>query len=93
VLACSALKRRYRDQLRAAAHAPLRFIHLRGPRDVIAERLAHRRGHFMPPSMLESQLATLEEPAADERAWSVDVSDAPVAIVDRLVAHVAEDAR
>jgi len=92
VLACSALKRSYRDELRAAAHATLRFIHLRGARHVIAGRLAQRRGHFMPVSMLESQLATLEEPGTDERAWIVDVSDAPETIVDALVARVKEHA-
>ena len=88
LLACSALKRAYRDLLRSGAGAPLQFVYLRGPRDVIAERLARRRGHYMPASLLESQLATLEEPAADEGAWVVDVDDTPEAIVAALVDRI-----
>ena len=65
VLTCSALKRSYRDVLRAAA-PELRFVFLTGLRALIADRLAVRRGHFMPASLLDSQLATLEEPASDE---------------------------
>lgn len=85
VVACSALKRKYRDQLRRDAGGPLQLVYLRGTQALIAERLAHRRGHFMPVSMLESQLATLEEPGADEHAWVVDVAGQPEAIVRTLV--------
>ncbi len=85
VVACSALKRSYRDLLRA--HDPdVQFIELRGTRALIADRLAHRRGHFMPPALLDSQLATLEEPAPDEHAWVCDVVQSPEAIVDALLA-------
>lgn len=86
VVSCSALKRSYRDVLRAA-DPDLRFIHLSGSRALIAERLANRTGHFMPPSMLDSQLATLEQPADDEHVASCDVSGTPESIVNAIVAQ------
>ena len=88
VLSCSALKRSYRDVLRSAA-PDLRFVFLKGSRALIAERLAARRGHFMPVSLLDSQLATLEEPASDEDAWVCDVTDPADEIVAGLVARVS----
>jgi gluconokinase len=66
VVACSALRRAYRDVLRRA-DPDLRLLYLRMPHDELARRMRERR-HFMPPSLLDSQLATLEEPAADEHA-------------------------
>ena len=84
VLACSALKRSYRDVLRADA-AGLRFVFLKGERALIAARLAGRRGHFMPPSLLQSQFATLEEPSPDEHAWVCDIRQPPEDIVAALV--------
>lgn len=65
VVACSALRRAHRDRLRAG-RTPLWFLHLDPPADVLAARLAARRGHFMPASQLADQLATLEPLAADE---------------------------
>lgn len=91
VVACSALKRAYRDVLRRRAGAFVRFIYLRGDRQTIAARLKTRRGHFMPASLLDSQLATLEEPAPDERAWTVDVDASPEEIVQELVARVTRE--
>jgi gluconokinase len=88
VLTCSALKRSYRDVLRAEA-GELRFVYLRGPRGLIAERLASRRGHFMPASLLDSQLATLQEPSADEGAWVCDISESPHDLVAALVARAS----
>lgn len=88
VVTCSALKRSYRDILRAAA-PELRFIFLNGSRALVSERLAERRGHFMPASLLESQLATLEEPAVDEHAWSYDISESAQKIVDHIVARTS----
>jgi gluconokinase len=85
VISCSALKRRYRDLLRSAGDADVRFVHLAGSRALIEERMAKRRGHFMPPSLLESQLSILEEPSPDERAWVCDISETPHAIVADLV--------
>lgn len=87
VVACSALKRRYRDLLRNAGAAEVRFVYLRGNRTILAERMTHRRGHFMPTALLESQLATLEEPATDEDAWVCDIGATPDAIVAELVAR------
>lgn len=82
VVACSALKRAYRDALRDG-HADVRVLYLAGSRALIGERLSSRRGHFMPPALLDSQFATLEEPGADEDALAVDVALAPEAIVAR----------
>ncbi|MEP6509418.1 MAG: gluconokinase [Gemmatimonadales bacterium] len=84
VLACSALKRSYRDVLRGAA-PQLQFVFLKGSESLIANRVAGRRGHFMPASLLESQLAILEEPAADEDVWTCDVDETAQAIVSSLV--------
>jgi gluconokinase len=90
VVACSALKRSYRDLLRTASHAPeLQFVFLTGPRALIAERLAGRRGHFMPLTLLDSQFAALEEPAPDERAWVCNIEDSPEHIVAGLVARAS----
>lgn len=79
VMSCSALKRRYRDQLRH--HVPdLEFLHLHGSREVIAERQQQRLGHFMPASLLTSQLAILEPLAPDEAGYTVSV-DQPLDLV------------
>jgi gluconokinase len=83
VMGCSALKRKYRDQLRR--HAPgLRFVHLEGGRDVIALRQAGRVGHFMPASLLSSQFATLEPLQPDEPGLVVEVGRGVDAIVQEL---------
>src|SRR3954451_10970555 len=85
VATCSALKRSYRDLLRAAAPTAV-FLHLQAPRDVLEPRMQHRSGHFMPTSLLASQLRTLEPLQPDEAGLVVD-SDHPVDdIVDELVA-------
>src|ERR671919_2771850 len=77
VLACSALKQRYRDVLKAGRPGVV-FVHLEGDPALIRKRLDHRRGHYMPASLLESQLAALEEPAD---AITVGVEGTPEAIV------------
>lgn len=87
VAACSALKRAYRNVLRAA-DSGLQLVHLTGDPALIAERMAHRVGHYMPAALLESQLATLEVPAPDEHAWTCDVTDTPASIVAHLVARL-----
>ncbi len=89
VVSCSALKRSYRDLLRSVGDEGLRFVYLAGSRALLAERLAQRRGHFMPPALLDSQLSILEEPSPDERAWVCDISAAPHAIVADLVTRTA----
>jgi gluconokinase len=86
VISCSALKRRYRDQLRR--HAPgLELVHLHGGREVIARRQAARPGHFMPASLLASQFATLEPLAPDEHGVVIDVDQSVDAIVEAYVAQ------
>jgi len=89
VVSCSALKRSYRDLLRSKGDTDVRFVYLAGSRTLLAERMANRRGHFMPRSLLESQLAILEEPAPDEQAWVCDIRDTPDTIVADLVNHAA----
>lgn len=74
VTSCSALKRAYRAHIAAAAGRPVDFVFLDGGEALLAQRIAARKGHFMPPSLLASQLATLERPGADERARRFDVS-------------------
>jgi gluconokinase len=88
VVSCSALKRSYRDILRGAA-GELQFVFLQGSRALLAGRLTSRRGHYMPPSLLESQLATLEEPSPDEQAWMCDIRESPEDIVTALVARAS----
>jgi gluconokinase len=84
VIACSALKRAYRDIL-LHGRADVRFVFLKGTQDLIAGRLAARKGHFMPPDLLASQFRTLEPPAAGEHPITVSI-DAPVAaIVDDIL--------
>jgi gluconokinase len=86
VLSCSALKRRYRDLLREG-DAGLVFVLLHGERALLAERMHQRRGHFMPASMLDSQLRALEAPQADEHVIAVEISETPEQIVDRIIAQ------
>ncbi len=77
VMACSALRRSYRDRLRLATKDRLAFLHLTAPFDLIAARLAQRQGHFMPPALLASQWATLEPLAPDEPGARIDASGTP----------------
>ena len=72
VVSCSALKRSYRDQLRAGA-PDVRFVYLRGTPELIADRLRARSGHYMPASLLQSQFETLEAPTPDEGALCIDI--------------------
>jgi len=88
VVACSALKRTYRDVLRGADRE-LRFVHLTGDAGVIRRRMGQRVGHYMPASLLDSQLATLEVPGVDEHVWTFDVADPPSAIVAHIVERLA----
>jgi gluconokinase len=89
VVSCSALKRSYRDILRAGA-SDLRFVFLKGDRALIATRLGGRRGHFMPASLLDSQLATLEEPAPDENPLVCDIRKSPQDLVAGLLASASK---
>ena len=85
VIACSALRRSYRDQLRE--HCPgVDFLHLDGEAELLARRQAGRSGHFMPPSLLSTQLLTLEPLAPDESGVVVDIDQPVDAIVAEYVA-------
>jgi gluconokinase len=80
IVGCSALKRAYRDRIRTAAGGPVTFVHLAGSQEVIAARMALRQGHYMPLSLLDSQFAALEPPAAAE-AITVSIDQPLEAIV------------
>ena len=84
IAGCSALRRAYRDRIRAGAGGPVQFVHLAGSREVIAARMAARSGHFMPASLLDSQFAALEPPGPDETAITADI-DQPL---EQLVAEI-----
>lgn len=94
IIACSALKRSYRDILMHGRH-DARIVFLDGSRELIAARLAKRKGHFMPPDLLASQFSTLEVPTPDEHVVSVSIDATVDAIVDDIVgkldAEVGED--
>jgi gluconokinase len=93
VASCSALKRSYRDQLRAHC-PPIEFLHLSGSPELIGARLAGRSGHFMPAALLRSQFASLEPLGADEVGVTVDIGQdgADVqAIIDRFFPSAATD--
>ena len=83
VITCSALRRRYRDVLRDG-HPSVRFVHLLAPRAVLEGRLAERTGHYMPASLLPSQLETLEELGPDEPGFEVDADQPPEAVADEI---------
>jgi gluconokinase len=84
VIACSALKRAYRDIL-VHGRDDVRIVFLNGTQDLIAERLAARKGHFMPPGLLASQFMTLEPPQAGERPLTVSIDASVEAIVDDII--------
>jgi gluconokinase len=88
VVTCSALKRIYRDRIRNAAGRKVTFILLDGPKALLAERIGNRRGHFMPPSLLDSQLATLERPTPDEGALTVSIEPTPDRIVEAIAGEL-----
>ena len=91
VIACSALKRAYRDIIRSGDPSVV-FVHLHGTRELLASRMAARPGHFMPLSLLDSQLETLEELQADEAGVVVDIATPVGQIVDEAVAGLTAGA-
>ena len=91
VVTCSALKRAYRDRLREAA-PELRFVFLHGDVALVAARQAARQGHFMPPSLVASQFATLETPSPDERVIALEITASPAILADAAIAALREDA-
>jgi gluconokinase len=80
VLACSALKRRYRDTLRVAAPQHVSFLHLTAARGMLLTRMTHRQGHYMPADLLDSQLASLEPLQPDEPGITLDATASPETI-------------
>ena len=88
VLSCSSLKRAYRDLLRSAG-GDVRFAHLAGDRALLLERVSNRPGHYMPPSLLDSQLSTLEPLQPDETGITLDIRDTQ----EQLVAHILASVR
>ena len=82
VIACSALKRSYRERILAGAPNTF-FIHLDGSREILAQRLGNRTGHFMPATLLDSQLATLEPIGSDEPGAVIDI-DQPISLIIAL---------
>jgi len=90
-VACSALKRAYRDIL-VGERRDVRIVYLKGERDLIARRLAARDQHFMPPSLLDSQFTTLEEPQLDEHPIVVSIVPHPDEIVEEIIKRLDVDA-
>jgi gluconokinase len=84
IVACSALKRAYRDIL-VGDRRNVRIVYLKGDRDLIAQRIAARADHFMPPQLLDSQFEALEEPRADEHPIVVSIAPHPREIVEAIV--------
>jgi gluconokinase len=87
VITCSALKRSYRDFL-VRGRPDVRLLYLYGDIELIAARLAARKGHFMPPGLLDSQFRTLERPGPDEQAIAVSIDARVDAIVDNIVGQL-----
>ncbi len=87
--ACSALKQIYREHIARTAGADVRFVHLSGSKELIADRMAARDGHFMPLSLLESQFAALEPPAGEPGAITVDIEPE----TDEVIAAAARSLR
>ena len=84
VLACSALKRSYRDVL-VGSRTDVRLVYLQGNKALIASRQSARHAHFMPPTLVDSQFGTLEEPGPDEHPLTVSVAPKPHSIIDNIV--------
>lgn len=85
VAACSALRRSYRDRLRATIDGPVRFVLLENSRQALLDRVGNRPGHYMPASLLDSQLATLERPLPDEGAMLLRTDMPPTLLCDLVL--------
>lgn len=89
VITCSALKRRYRDELLSGRPATMVFLEV--SREDLVQRLSHRAGHFFPEKLLDSQLAAIEPPAPDEHVLTLPEEGSPAQIVDEIVARLGLD--
>lgn len=93
VAACSALRRSYRDRLRGVIPVSTRFVLLDASHEELSRRLTRRAGHYMPASLLDSQLATLERPGADEAVFVLDASAPPERLCEMTQAWLDGDVR
>lgn len=89
VVSCSALRRSYRNRLRESAGKPVAFVYLHGDRDVLAGRMQRRTGHFMPASLLDTQLATLEDPSGEPLTVTIDIAPPPQEVIRAALAALA----
>ena len=89
IIACSALKKIYRDIIRKASEQEVMFLHLAGPFELIEDRMTHRTDHFMAPSLLESQFAILENPAFPESFIEIDIAQPFEAVVEEVVHNLS----
>ena len=90
ILACSALKEKYREILSTHYASFVQFVYLKGSRDVIMQRMQVRAPHYFPPALLDSQLATLEEP---DYAFTVSIDATPEAILQKIVQYLASSGK
>ena len=90
IASCSALKRSYREAIAKAAQRPILFIYLHGSKEVLEQRINARQGHFMPATLLGSQLKTLESPGPDERALKLDIEQSVPQLVERAQCWLLE---
>lgn len=88
VIGCSALKKKYRDWIRDEVDEPVHFLHLNAPPDVLINRVTGRPGHFMPPSLLQSQFAALEKLDADEWGGEIDIAQPYASVVAQSETYV-----
>jgi len=93
VATCSSLRRSYRERLRGVIAAPTRFVLLDAHPDELLRRLTHRAGHYMPAALLDSQLATLERPGADEAVFTLDAMAPPEQLCDLTQAWLEDEMR
>lgn len=93
IIACSALKQAYRDIL-VHGREDVRIVYLNGSADLLAQRLAQRGGHFMPPELLDNQIETLEPPQPGEHILTIDIAASVERIVDEIIAtlHLPDNA-
>ncbi|MBP2236463.1 gluconokinase [Sinorhizobium kostiense] len=89
VVSCSALKRSYRERLRAVAGRPITFVFLQGSRATLARRMGGREDHYMPPSLLDSQLATLELPSGETDVVTIEIDQSPERVVALAMSNLA----
>jgi len=92
IITCSALKRAYRERIRAG-RPDVELVYLRGARELVSARITQRMGHFMPPSLLPSQLETLEEPGPDEHPITVDIGAPAGEIAEAIIRMLGASAQ